>query len=409
MKAILSLILILVLSLLFRLLFFPSHDTSRIAGQQIEVQGIIWDEPRRSQFSQRFVIDDLTISVPEYPEYFFGDKLMVKGVIEESTFITKSGEEITQLIVRDPQIEQVPTPKLLQGVIWMLHRVTTIVTQSIPSDEAALLLGITIGVRSEFDQEMVDMFRTTGILHVVAASGSNVVTLTGVVLYSLNRIVRRRLAIGITVIVIAWYAVLAGFDPPIVRASIMALITLIAQFVGRQNYSLFALGITAWLMLMIQPQLLGDVGFQLSITATGGIIVAKPFLDLLLRVPKIIKDDLSTTLAAQLGSIPVMLGAFGSFAPMSVIINLAVLWTVPIIMILGLLASFGALVHPILSIPFIYAAYPFLVYFMWVISCTYPFVTPLNVTEFGPFLTISYYFISLSIILLLKQKTYGKN
>ena len=157
-------------------------------------------------------------------------------------------------------------------------------------------------------------------------------------------------------------------------------------------------------MLMIQPQLIADIGFQLSVGATAGIILAKPILDVFLRVPQVLKDDLSTTLAAQVGTIPILLGAFGVFAPLSILINLFVLWTVPIIMMLGLLAALGGLIYPVLAVPFAYSAYPFLHYFIWIVNIAHTISLPITVPEFNFFLTLSYYILCVSILLFIGRR-----
>lgn len=402
MKGVLSVIVLLLCTLAFRYLFFYPESVQKI-GESVTLQGILLDEPKRSPYSQRFTFKNITVSVPEYPEYAFGDFLLVKGVVEESTFTTKKGQEVTDLVIRDPFIQKEEQPFLLKIIMGMLKKVTATFTQALPSDEAALLLGITVGVRNEFSQDLLDVFRNTGVMHVVAASGSNVATLTAVVLYFCVLFMRRQLAIFATSLVIIWYAVLAGFDPPIVRASLMAMITLTAQLVGKQNYSLLALIFSAWIMLMIQPQLISDIGFQLSVGATAGIMLAKPILDIFLRFPQVLKDDFSTTLAAQIGTIPILFGAFGVFAPLSILINLLVLWTVPIIMILGLLAALGGLISPVLAAPFAYSAYPFLHYFIWIVSITDKISMPITIPTFNFFLTLSYYMLCISIIILMRK------
>lgn len=401
--------LALALILLFRVLVFPSQQTSYIPGQSVELEGVIWDEPRRTQFAQRFQLDGLTISTSEYPEYTFGEVVRVAGVVEENSFTSSTGKVITELVVKNPRIDTEKGSVHLQILVWMIEKIKDTITRTLPTNEAALLLGITLGIKSEFSKEMLDLFTATGIVHVVAASGSNVATLVGLVLYTINYFVGRRLAIGITILFIAWYSMLAGFDPPIVRASIMALIVLVAQLIGKQNHSLFALGFTVWVMLMIDIRLIYEVGFLLSITATGGIVLLKPILDQVLRIPWALKDDVSTTIAAQIGSLPILLSAFGNFAPLSILLNVLILWTVPVIMILGLMGSVVALIHPVVALPFLYGAFPFLVYFLTIVSYTSPLITPFTVSNFSIILIASYYVVSLSIILFLKHKVCIKN
>jgi competence protein ComEC len=378
-------------------------------GDEVVIEGIVWDEPRRSQYSQRFDLKNIVISVPEYPEYSFGDTVLVKGVVEINEFTTEKGEIIQEKIVKNPDISVHPSSFILKSVTYTLNTIVTIIKKYLPASEAALLAGITLGIRSEFSKPLLDAFTATGILHVVAASGSNVALLTSVVLFSLNTLITRKLAIVFTIVVVGWYALLSGFDPPIVRASIMALFVLIAQMFGRQSYSWFILCITVWIMLLIDPLLITNVGFQLSVGATVGIISIKPLLDRIFLKSFILKDDFSTTIAAQLATLPILFGVFGSFSPLSILVNLLVLWTVPIIMILGLFSSIGALLHESLAIPFLYSAYPFLVYFLTVIEITRPYVLPLSLSDFNIYLTISYYAFIASLYIFFNKRRYEKS
>ncbi len=383
--------------LLFRIIFFNSSEDLYEVGQEVTVKGILWDEPKRSMYGQRLKVEGLILSVPEYPEYNFGDTISATGVLELNEFEANNGEVITEKMLRNPEIN-LQTPSWIMNVILsVLERIVSVTKKTLPTNESALLLGITLGIRSEFSKPLLDTFTSTGIVHVVAASGSNVATLTGMLLFSLNILFKRQISTVITVIIVAWYSVLSGFDPPIVRASIMALVTLTAQLYGRQNFTIFTLFLTCWIMLMIDPYLAGDIGFQLSVTATAGIVLLKPLLDKLYKAPKIIKDDLSTTLSAQVASLPILLGTFGSFAPLSLVVNILILWSVPIIMMLGLFASFSALIHEAFALPFLYSAYPFLAYFLYIVKFCSHYISPIQIRHFNEFFTISYYLITISL------------
>ena len=111
------------------------------------------------------------------------------------------------------------------------------------------------------------MFQTTGVFHVIAASGMNVSMLSGFLLAVLGRILRRQIALIVSIVAICFYAVLAGLEPSIVRASIMAGIAFTALLLGRQGTALWSLILTALLMLLFNPFLFRDIGFQLSFAA----------------------------------------------------------------------------------------------------------------------------------------------
>lgn len=387
-----------------RLYIHYTNKESYQPGDTLNSSFIIWDEPQYIGRIQKIRHDGVALVLPEFPKYEYGQRIDVTGQIEENTFTSRKGEEVTELVIEYPKVELLSTPLYLKPAVWSRTRIISSVSKVLPQDEAALLVGVTLGVRNLFSRELLDVFTQTGILHIIAASGSNVAIVAGVLIFSLERLLIRRLAILITIFAIFWYALLAGFDPSIVRASCMAVIVFTAQLLGRQKMSYLVLLLTAWVMIMVSPDIWKQVGFVLSVTSTIGILVLKPYLDKLLNFTGIIKDSLNTTLAAQWGSLPIIISTFGNFAPLSILVNIAVLWIVPIIMVLGLIATLGALIHPSLSVPFTYAAYPFLFLFLRVVQISSPFIKTFEVLSFSTFITVSYYLVSISFILWLRLK-----
>ena len=173
---------------------------------------------------------------------------------------------------------------------------------------------------------------------------------------------KRRLALLFTGLAVVFYAFIAGFDSSIVRAAIMALITFGALLFGRQSKGLCALFATGWIMVFQNPQMVENVSFQLSFLSTFGILTIKPLLDRIsmLKFLSFLKDDLTTTLSAQIMTFPLIPSGFGIYSLVSLPVNILLLWTVPILMIFGKIAALASLALPLLSIPFVLISYPFL-------------------------------------------------
>jgi competence protein ComEC len=150
----------------------------------------------------------------------------------------------------------------------------------------------------------------------------------------------------------------------------MAMIAITASFFGRQQLAFFALAVTGFFMLFWQPNYLFDVGFQLSFMATAGIIVLKPVLEKisLISVNNPLREDLFTTLSAQITTLPILLSTFGNVGILSLLANILVLWTVPILMLLGSLAVLVGLFIPILGQALLLLTIPFLFFFEQVIA-----------------------------------------
>jgi competence protein ComEC len=127
--------------------------------------------------------------------------------------------------------------------------------------------------------------------------------------------------------------------------------------------------LTAGLMLIYNPDWVNDIGFILSFVSTASLMLfEKHIRKWLFRVPEVLKEGLSTSLAAQIGVAPILFVTFGQFNIWSPLINGLVLWTVPIIMILGSVGGLIGLIIPILGKVVLYLSYPLLWWFVKVVE-----------------------------------------
>lgn len=359
-------VLLLVIPLLTRLFFYQDSRHIYKEGEVFELTYSMNHEPRKNERSQYFFVDSVMITFPLYPAFSYGDKIHVKGLVEKV-----SGNKGDLLIVKNPEVTKLENKNPLFNVTkFIRQRVEESVTTLLPEREAGLLLGIILGVRDKIDGEFYQKLRSVGVLHVVAASGQNVSIIAGILLIALQKIVKRKMAILFTMAGILFYAVLSGFDPPIVRASLMAIITFGAMAFGRQTSGVYALMVACWGMVMWDPSLLSNTSFHLSVLSTWGILTIKPILDNGISVKRLIvaRDDITTTISAQIATFPIMILAFGTYSLISIPVNLLVLWTVPVLMIGGGVAALLSLILPQLSIPVLLLTYPILAYFTFVVE-----------------------------------------
>lgn len=282
------------------------------------------------------------------------------------------------------------------------EKISAAFNKILPNDESALLLGIVYGEKGNFDREYFEAMRRTGVLHVIAASGMNVTMTAGVIFAVLAYLVKRTRALIFASLAIVIYTALANFEESIIRASIMAILAYGAGLFGRQNTSLLALFIAIFLMAFYDPLIVGKVGFQLSVTATAGIILLDPIFKRLAK--NIFFEDFRTTMSAQVATVPILLFYFSSYSPISVVSNLLILWTVPPIMILGILASILGLVSPIIAAPILWLMHPLLLYFKEVILLLNKFAFEFTTQNIPATLTLGYYLIALAVVLWIYKK-----
>ncbi len=206
-----------------------------------------------------------------------------------------------------------------------------------------------IGDRSGFNDEAYQNFITSGLVHIVAVSGGNLMMITvflGLVLFRLPLRIRT-VVLGIAII---GYAFVVGMDSSIFRAVIMAVLMMTALLAGRQTNIWRLMGIASLLMLRRNPYfLLHDIGFLFSFVALIGIVLIRPRIiqnhtqtrnfALRHRIPHLVRRDyILPTSAATIAIMPFLLLFTGSRNPLSLLANLLVLPIVPLVMIGGLIA-----------------------------------------------------------------------
>lgn len=213
------------------------------------------------------------------------------------------------------------------------------ISQFLPSPQAELLSGILLGQNNTLPGQLKVSLRDTSTLHIVVASGQNLSMVAGFFL-GLAGLIKKKNAIILSLLAVILYSLLTGIQIPIVRAAIMFSFASLAQWFGREKDGIRILVITAGLMLLVNPDWITDLSFQLSFLATFGVVVVAPiFLRWLGKFP-IIGQDLAVTLAAQLMVIPVIAQNFHQISLVGIFANLLVLWTIPFIMVGGVVMLF---------------------------------------------------------------------
>lgn len=227
----------------------------------------------------------------------------------------------------------------------------------LPSPHSELLLGMTIGI-DDFQHLPLfsEMLRETGTVHVVVVSGYNVTLVLTFVLGLLGSLYKRQnmvLALAATL----GYSLLSGFDPPVVRAWLMGAVLILGKYYGMNLNALLVLVFTGILLLIMNPFYFFSLSFLLSFMATLSLILFDSLL--LVSSKSTLMQDLKSTLSVQILVWPVISYFFGTVSLISPIVNMLILWTVPLTTILGSFYVLAAL----LGFDFISAVLANLAYF----------------------------------------------
>ena len=398
-----------------------THKASKyINGQSVTVDGFLLTEPSISENRQRFFMTDqdgtrVTIVVPLFPAFRYGDYLHVSGKVN----VRVLDNEQTVNAIYFPTVEAgnlkenngfFLTKMMLAWSSAFRDHFSHLFRVALPPQEANLLMGIVLGVKQDLSEKLTQDLRSGGVFHVVAASGMNVSLVASFFTVLFASLWRRQVVLVVTILGIWFYAAVSGFQPSIVRASIMSTVVFLSQVLGRQSMPAYSLSLTAVIMLIVSPVLIGDVGFQLSFASTLGLQLLQP----LQRVRFFKKfgsvgADVTTTVSAQLATLPILLANFGTYSLWSVLLNGLVLWTIPPLMIFGGVAGLIGFATPLIGQFIVYLCIPFLWYFQMVVTLFGRFTSPIHIDSVSTASIIGYYLILLGFIIWLRKRSYEES
>lgn len=391
-------IVFLILVLLLRLFLFYSQKTEYQDGQNLSFETTLLSDPKFTGNYQNLSVNLPTgelmfVQTAGYPEYNYGERISISGTLKikllngKNTILSMSFPKIT-LVKNGENFFLAVVNSIRQKIINSFQTV-------LPKDSSALLLGIVFGIKEDFSKTFLADLKTVGVMHVIAASGMNVTMVSGFFFYIFSLIFKRQKAICLSIAGVLFYDFLAGFQASIIRASIMATLAFSSQILGRQRDGIYILFLTAFIMLLLWPQFLTDIGFQLSFASTLGIMVIP---NLFKKWENALSGDLLTTISAQAATLPLLLGSFGTYSLWSVVVNALVLWTVPVLMILGGFAAIVSFIFAPLAKLLLYLCLPFLLYFQSITGFFAGLKASLTVQNLPWQLTAAYYLFLLSVL-----------
>lgn len=337
-------------------------------------------EPRLGR-EKNVTLDEMSrvlVRVPVYPQIKYGDEVTMTGKITSpQNFPPEDGLkafDYRTYLAKDKIYYQMFFPKVIvvsqnKGNIileklfvfkgWLMANIT----QNIPEPESSLAGGITLGTKQSLGDELLQKFRETGVAHIVVLSGYNIAVVAGIISwvvmflpFSLRLIVS---ALGIVL-----FAMMVGGGATVVRATVMALVVILARVLGREGDALRALVLAGGLMVFANPMiLLHDVSFQLSFLATLALITLVPVVEQYFGFIswRMLREIVATTFATQIFVFPLILYHMGSVSLVGFVSNIFILPVVPFAMLaVGIVAVLGWV--PLVSSIAAFVAYSVLSY-----------------------------------------------
>ncbi|WP_430782213.1 ComEC/Rec2 family competence protein [Actinoplanes sp. G11-F43] len=246
--------------------------------------------------------------------------------------------------------EPIGQPSWAQRAAGVLRAGLQKACEPLPDDSGGLLPGLVVGDTSRLDPGLEEDFRTTGLTHLTAVSGTNITIVVGVVLF-----VARRVGAGPMLCALAGAVALVGFvilarpSPSVIRAAAMGTIGLIGLAAGRPRVAVPALAAGAVVLLIADPELASDAGFALSVLATAGLLLIAPvWRDGLRRrgCPAGVAEALAVPAAAQVACGPVVAAISGTVSLVAVPANLVAVPAIAPATVFGVAAAMLSPVWP---------------------------------------------------------------
>ncbi|MBS1911601.1 MAG: ComEC/Rec2 family competence protein [Bacteroidetes bacterium] len=291
-----------------------------------------------------------TLRVPDGPS--------LPGGFDQASYLAGRGTGFVMTSSRAASVqitarEELSIPERL--ALTAKREVRAFADTHVGGEEGAIVRALLVGDRSGIDPETAALYSRTGTVHVLSVSGLHVGVIALLLFVLVSWIPNRPVQLLLFAALIAPYVLLTGAQAPILRSAIMAVTLMGARVAGRIGRPLNALGLAALIILMLDPNALFDVGFQLSFASIAGImLIAVPanravrtHLRIVGRWPVLqwLAQAVVLSASAQIATLPIVLYHFGAVSIIALVINIVV---VPLYSIALGASLGGALAMPLL-------------------------------------------------------------
>ncbi len=238
---------------------------------------------------------------------------------------------------------------IIKYAIEERKRQVAIYRNLIKNDEAfAVASTLVLGYRADLSKETLAAYSKTGTIHALSVSGAHV----GIIFLLLNALLSfldRKKAFKILKVflicsLVWYYSILTGFSPSVLRSAIMLTVFILAKAYNKTSNNYNILAFTAFVLLVHDPFLIWDVGFQLSFLSVFGLIYLQPKIYKWLYVKNKWLDKLwsaiALSLAAQLATFPLSIYYFHQFPIYFILGNLFILLPLIAMMYFGIAILF---------------------------------------------------------------------
>lgn len=314
------------------------HDIVWIDEEQgkyiIKVEGIKEDNTYTN------LRENTVLKILGNKEIELGDEIVFSGILKEPLENTNpklfnyklsllSNKIHTTVTIKDYSIMEINKenkPTIYKIKNNFREKIENLFDNSLREKNSSLMKSIVLGEYSYLDEENILKYRSLGLAHILAVSGLHISIISGFLIYLLSHLgIKRKTNVFITLSVIWFYGFLIGFPPSLLRANIMLSIFFCANIISEPYDSINTLFFAMFILVVINPMWLFNLGFQLSFIATFSIIYFTPKVrNIFYPYDNKITYALSALLAVQIGLLPVQSYYFNNISIISIFSNLII-------------------------------------------------------------------------------------
>lgn len=337
-------------------------------GKKVKVKAELVSEPEVLDYKKSFQVfipslkARARVTSSLYPPLHVGDEVRLEGKLkkppseEEFDYEDYLKRKKVYFLLSFPQIEVLKRKKdfsLKRSVVLLREGMERSLERVSSFPEAGFFKALLFGSEEGIPYSWREKLNKTGTRHIVAISGANITIVSSMVLsFLLSLGLWRGQALWASFLFITLYVFMIGAPPSGVRAGVMGALLLFAQRSGRVMSAKRVSLLTLFFMLFLSPLLVFDVGFKLSFLAFSGLVFLAPLLkEVFKKVPNVLglRENLSSTLAAQVFAFPVLASSFGTFSLVSPLANILILPFLPFLTVCAFVFSFVGLFSKFLA------------------------------------------------------------
>lgn len=351
-----------------------------------EYYGVLLQEPFKEKdnhvFTLRLVSNDSSTFLPYVVKVYaedigksigYGDLVKYKGKLKRPSGVRNPGgfnycnylkrkgvyylTYISEGNIRF--VEQLNVNPFINKIVFPVKRhCVKAISKNLDDVHSSLLKGLTVGLRGDIPDKIKEIFSDAGVIHILAVSGLHV----GIISFFLFVLFRSlhipfNISILLSCIFLILYAFLTGLRPSVVRATIMFIFIMMGMLSQRRIIVVNTIAVSAILILIFNPLDLFDAGFQLSYAATFSIVILYEkiydYFPEALKKKKVISRfvllPLSVTIAAQLGTAPIIAFYFFKVPLAASLSNLIIVPFVSLVIPSGFITVLGSVIHSLVA------------------------------------------------------------